>query len=1322
VGPPVEIPDAGAVDAENPWPGLSAFREADRDFFQGRETETDALHRLILRERLTVLFGLSGLGKTSLLQAGVFPRLREDNVLPVYIRLDYTPGHLPFTRQIQEAIARAAAAAEIEAPRARGGETLWELFHRQGADFWNARNRIVVPLLIFDQFEELFTLGKDRDGGGVELLDELADLIEGRPPAAVRERLDAAPEQAREFSFNRHDYKVLFSLREDFLPDLEGLRERIRSIVHNRLRLTRMNGRDALTVVTVPGGALIEPEVAERVIRFVAAEKETAAGGPLTPLGELEVEPALLSVVCRELNNQRRRRGEARITADLLAGSRTEILSGLYERNVADLPAAVRAFVEDQLLTVSGYRDSVAWENALSVPGVTAAALATLIDRRLLRSEHRGGVQRIELTHDLLTGVIRESRDRRQQRETAARAEAAQRAAEEKARRARRRLLRARVTAALLGVLLLLALAGMVWGYRARRVADRAFAAADLEQALNLVGKGRRDFALAHLARAARLDPESQEVRNTILQQLLRRTWPIPLARLTHQKEVLAARWSPAGRRVVTASKDGTARVWDVETGHGIGKPMRHEGEVVSAEWSPDGRSIATASKDHTARLWDARTGLPAGPPLRHEGELVSARWSPAGGRLLTVTAEGTARLWDIRSGSAPSQRVLGERVEGAAWSPDGGHLGTFFSDSAQVWDGATGQPSSLPLRHGDRIHSVAWSPDGRLLVTASSDRTARIWDAATGLPVGEPMRHADAVLSAAWGPDGRLVVTAGNDRTVRLWEARSGRPVGQPMVHQRSVTLARWSPGGERVITISADQTARLWDAATCMQVGEPLRDDDWLNDARFSPDGRRVITASDAGTARVWAAPLGGLIGSYVRHRSPVNQAVFSPDSQHLATASDDGTARLWEAQTGFELGAPMVHGVPVLAVAWSPAGDRVATAAQDGAARIWDGLTGRPLGEPLRHGGRLSDVGWSPDGSRLVTAGEDGTARLWDLASGRAVSVLRHAGPVSRVRFSPGGGRVATASRDGTARIWDAATGGAAGPPLRHRGGVNSVDWSPDGERVVTASDDSTAQVWKVTPGPAFGTPVGPPLEHQDRLSSARFNRYGTWVVTASFDGTARVWDAATGVPLNQRLRHQDSVVAASFPSTNTRVLTASWDGTGQVWIIRTGRPLGEPMQHQGRVLDAEFSPDGQLAVTASEDGTARIWHTLTSSPVDAPLLAALAEAIGGIEIDSQGLPNPVPDREERLAALRRRSASTTGVTPAVGRFIGWLLADPWRRAITPFSGITATEYIKRRLAEGTAEARQQAESIYPGHPLLHPPGAPLPPGRSAEPANR
>ncbi|HYN20592.1 MAG TPA: hypothetical protein VE078_06505, partial [Thermoanaerobaculia bacterium] len=258
--------DHGTVDADNPWPGLASFRESDRDLFYGRETETQELLRLALRERLTVLFGLSGLGKTSLLSAGVFPLLRQENVLPVNIRLDFSESEVRRTLsdQVRQAIAREAEAAGIEVPASSAAETLWESLHRQGAELWSPRNRIVTPLLVFDQFEEVFTLGRGNASRAEEaeaFLTELADLCEGSVPAGLRARLEADPSATRDYSFTRHPYKILLSLREDFLPDLEGLRGRIRSIVNNRFRLRRMNGANALRVVTQAGGHLVEPDV-----------------------------------------------------------------------------------------------------------------------------------------------------------------------------------------------------------------------------------------------------------------------------------------------------------------------------------------------------------------------------------------------------------------------------------------------------------------------------------------------------------------------------------------------------------------------------------------------------------------------------------------------------------------------------------------------------------------------------------------------------------------------------------------------------------------------------------------------------------------------------------------------------------------------------------------------------------------------------------------------------------------------------------------------------------------------------------------------------
>jgi len=402
-------PPAPAVNADNPWPGLLPFREADQAYFQGRRSETAELFRLVMRERLVVLFALSGLGKSSLLQAGLFPKLRPENILPVYIRLDFSSAKPDLIAGIRTAIAAQASAAGVEAPAAREGETLWEYFHRNDNDFWSSRNRPVLPLLVFDQFEEFFTLGRldaERMRAREALLEQLADLAEGRPPAALKARVDEHPEEARAFTFTRHHYKILLAIREDFLPDLESLRTKIPALALNRLRLRRMNGEAALLVVS-QASHLVDSDVALKIVHFAAADRRGL------PLSQLEVEPALLSVVCRELNARRQRSGEPRITANLLEGNKDQVLENFYEQSVSDFPPELRGFIENHLLTVSGYRDSVALENALSFPGVSSGLLNKLVDLRLLRVEDRNGAQRLELTHDLLTGVVRASRDRR---------------------------------------------------------------------------------------------------------------------------------------------------------------------------------------------------------------------------------------------------------------------------------------------------------------------------------------------------------------------------------------------------------------------------------------------------------------------------------------------------------------------------------------------------------------------------------------------------------------------------------------------------------------------------------------------------------------------------------------------------------------------------------------------------------------------------------------------------------------------------------------------------------------------------------------------
>jgi tetratricopeptide (TPR) repeat protein len=213
------------------------------------------------------------------------------------------------------------------------------------------------------------------------------------------------------------------------------------SIAENRMRLTRMTGPRALEAVINPGGPLITADVGRQVVRFVAGGRKDDSA---LDLAGLEVEPALLSLVCRELNNHRRAQDLPQITSGLLAGSRERILQDFYERSVGDQPPAVRAFVEDELITDSGLRENIALERARRVlrqSGVSPSAIDLLVQRRLLRLEERLDIQRVELTHDVLAPVVMKSRAERHQQEAASRLEAQAEAAREKARLQRRRML-----------------------------------------------------------------------------------------------------------------------------------------------------------------------------------------------------------------------------------------------------------------------------------------------------------------------------------------------------------------------------------------------------------------------------------------------------------------------------------------------------------------------------------------------------------------------------------------------------------------------------------------------------------------------------------------------------------------------------------------------------------------------------------------------------------------------------------------------------------------------------------------------------------------
>ncbi|MEY2500412.1 MAG: hypothetical protein QOI07_746 [Verrucomicrobiota bacterium] len=488
----------GGADPESPWLGLRSFSEDTQQYFFGRSAELQDLLERVVHKPLTVLFGQSGLGKTSLIQAGLIPNLRDAQLVPIRLRLRFDPDAPLPGRQILEALRdelRKAGADDLASACDQAGD-LWLLLHDPRSGFIQPNGSAIVrPVFVFDQFEEIFTLGESRRSFADEFRETIAAIVENRMPAAVRTKVEGDDRLADQIDYHARPAKVLLSLREDYLHLLERWRHQLPAVMDNRMELRPLTGRQALQVVTEPGRlrpgrpAIVDQAVAAGIVRFVAGVRSDV------PLDEIDTVPPLLSLTCAELNAQRLAAGEETISAEQLEGRTGHILEKFYSDTFADQPDAVRTFVEDRLLSEAGYRQAVTLDTAeaeLVRSGLhhdqAANAIAGLVERRLLTVEERGGVRRVELTHDVLAPVASASRLQRREREAAA----------ELNQRQQQRLRRQRRIALVIALVLLIGCGALLaYAWRARReitfrqLVDAGFSELDSGDYLSALAKFR---------------------------------------------------------------------------------------------------------------------------------------------------------------------------------------------------------------------------------------------------------------------------------------------------------------------------------------------------------------------------------------------------------------------------------------------------------------------------------------------------------------------------------------------------------------------------------------------------------------------------------------------------------------------------------------------------------------------------------------------------------------------------------------------------------------------------------------------------------------
>jgi len=754
--------------------------------------------------------------------------------------------------------------------------------------------------------------------------------------------------------------------------------------------------------------------------------------------------------------------------------------------------------------------------------------------------------------------------------------------------------------------------------------------------------RGRPAQALAYVSAAYSDGGDGSAIRFLLQQARL----ALPrVSQDQHTMGVFSASFNRDGTRVVTASEDRTAKIWDAASGRCLAT-LRHPACVNSAVFSPDGRQILTACNDGTARVWNASaTGSPQPIASLVHGlyAVYPAVFDPTGGFIATASQDGTAKVWRS-DGFALVFSYTGHRraINSLQFNRAGTEIVTASDDgTARVWratDGAT--VSALGEAGAGGLRFALFSPDGRRVATCARNGEVRLWSV-EGPAIATLSGHAAYVRRAAFCSDGSRLVTASADGTARIWDGATGRFIlsldHEQQAERRTVFDTVFSPDNGIIATAGADGLAKLWDAGT----GRLLRTLDCRGEVvygvEFSHDGSRLSTAGDKGLASIWniADPLstgslvsldGGRSASKAGGSSPRSEgdpslahilsghggyvavARFSSDGRGILTVDEAGKVRLWSTAGGGLTAVLPTGREQVNDAAFDEAGRCVVTGGEGGTVEIWniDGASPEQRFQVAAFHGSVRSVQFVPRQPLIAAAGEERdvgpggavqfhqTVKLYDPPGldFRAVSG-------SDPRFSIDGQYMVTLGDGNVARLWRP-DGSPVAVLSGHAGPVNSARFDRRGHRVVTAGDDGAVIVWDVA-----GHPLLPPLRgHGDHgLFFAAFSPDDRYLVSLGSDNKAKVWDAQNGRAVAVLEGEQKYIVspeyrsplwpAAVFSADGALVATRSHEPAVMIWDLASGRMLRRFAGHTGNVSAVAFSPAGGWLLTGAQDGTACLW---------------------------------------------------------------------------------------------------------------------------------
>jgi WD40 repeat protein len=1116
------------------YPGTRPFADnkAERKLFFGRDHEIRELLHQILSTNLLVVYGKSGLGKTSLLQAGIFPRLRERDLLPLPIRLndlEQPPLDL-FIQAITDQCHRDNIDYTPGEP-----SSLWEFFKTV---LFLRGETLQLPVLVVDQFEELFTLQDDHRRAVIA--QELADLTSARLPEKIRSKRRAGVPLP--YSDRPPEVKIVLVLREDYLGILQELTGKIPTILDQRYRLTAFDERQARAAMEEPARVEDEHLFNTPIFRYEA----NVISQMLTFLQGRSgiIEPFQLQILCQYVEQQVRQQqadGQSQVLVNesYIGDDRSMemILQNFYKdavQKVSTKRQRKRAYrlCEEGLLNYRGQRLSLEEGELKRTYKVSSETLDTLVDVRLLRKEPRLESFYYEISHDSMAQSVANSRRFR--------------------------------------------IPKQVWYGGAACIVLILFGFLSIAQQL----------------RVTALRAEQAEIREKFLSdQLAKNFWNKALHERDENHDPLKASHYFM-RAAKHATQPGVAKNAQLAgavlvQNSALSAILAFDGGISDAGFQSDGKGVRIQSGDGTTYLWDVKTStvspVPSVEIKNGSSESSKTVWSPDGKQFLTWHSDGTAELRDY--GGTVVTEFLGHEkaIWGAAFHPNGEQILTWGADgTARLWNPVTA--TALTLQHAGVVRGAMYSPDGHRVLTWSDDRTARVWDHDTGNPLTAPLSHKRRVWGAVFSADGNQILTWSEDGTACVWHSSSGKALTESLTHKASVEGAIFDPKGKWVLTWSDDRTARMWDSTTGIALTPPLYHPGVMG-ASLSPEGRQILTWSPDGTVRLWAYIPDKVLSLPLRPQPQVRRLAFSPEGDYILTLDSNSGVQLWDSTTGAALPLPPASKQPFRGAIFRPNSKQILAWTDDGSIRLWRVVANEPHLLPNDHTGTTWDVAFSPDdrstwgavfssdGKQLLTWGDAGagTASLWNHPR-RTPPPITQQGRVRGAIFTPDGQQILTWSLNETARMWDSQTGAAITPRLTHKSPVRGAQFSPDGNRILTWTADGSLQLWDRR----TRTLLPLTLTDTGAVRGAAFSPDGFRLLTWDRKENLRLWDLATGAVLTPSFPHQGQVRHAAISPNGLRILALDKQGAVRVWTL----PVADQFRSKHFDLELDVRTGTQL----------------------------------------------------------------------------------------------------------------------------------------------